>query len=31
VLVEAEVTDVDVGATSKALAWYHGAFHDVGT
>ncbi len=31
VLVEAEVTDVDVGGTGKALAWYHGAFHEVGT
>jgi flavin reductase (DIM6/NTAB) family NADH-FMN oxidoreductase RutF len=31
VLVEAEVTDVEVGGPSKALAWYHGAFHEVGT
>jgi flavin reductase (DIM6/NTAB) family NADH-FMN oxidoreductase RutF len=29
-LVEAEVTDVQVGELAKALAWYHGAFHEVG-
>ena len=29
-LVEAEVTDVEVGEADKALAWYHGAFHEVG-
>ena len=30
-LVEAEVVDVEVGEPSKALAWYHGAYHEVGT
>jgi flavin reductase (DIM6/NTAB) family NADH-FMN oxidoreductase RutF len=30
-LVEAEVADVEVGEPSKALAWYHGAFHELGT
>jgi 3-hydroxy-9,10-secoandrosta-1,3,5(10)-triene-9,17-dione monooxygenase reductase component len=30
-LVEAEVTDVEVGEARKALAWYHGAFHEVGS
>jgi flavin reductase (DIM6/NTAB) family NADH-FMN oxidoreductase RutF len=30
-LVEAEVADVEVAGPSKALAWYHGAFHEVGT
>jgi flavin reductase (DIM6/NTAB) family NADH-FMN oxidoreductase RutF len=30
-LVEAEVTDVEVGEQGKALAWYHGAFHEVGS
>lgn len=29
-LVEAEVTEVEVAGQSKALAWYHGAFHEVG-
>jgi 3-hydroxy-9,10-secoandrosta-1,3,5(10)-triene-9,17-dione monooxygenase reductase component len=31
VLVEAEVTDVELGGASKPLAWYHGGFHEVGT
>jgi flavin reductase (DIM6/NTAB) family NADH-FMN oxidoreductase RutF len=30
-LVEAEVAEVEVGEPTKALAWYHGAFHEVGT
>jgi 3-hydroxy-9,10-secoandrosta-1,3,5(10)-triene-9,17-dione monooxygenase reductase component len=30
-LVEADVTDVEVGEPGKALAWYHGAFHEVGS
>lgn len=29
-LVEAEVAEVEVGEPGKALAWYHGAFHEVG-
>jgi 3-hydroxy-9,10-secoandrosta-1,3,5(10)-triene-9,17-dione monooxygenase reductase component len=29
-LVEAEVSEVEVADQGKALAWYHGAFHEVG-
>jgi flavin reductase (DIM6/NTAB) family NADH-FMN oxidoreductase RutF len=30
-LVEAEVAHAEVGGRDKALAWYYGAFHEVGT
>ena len=30
-LIEADVADVEVSGPSKALAWYHGEFHEVGT
>ncbi|MGH9106245.1 MAG: flavin reductase family protein [Acidimicrobiales bacterium] len=31
VLVEAEVDEVQAGAAGRGLAWYHGAYHTLGT